>query len=245
MGCSTNNICRNNGVRRPGVRYAVDVKGRPARLPDPEADCWSLAGTGLGGADTGNAGLDIVVGGGRGTRRWQLLALRGGARGLCAAYRLFLRGGGAGALCVLLVVGVKADVGDVSHAVAAATLHVLPLSAALALNVVGFRAPQAEASTRREWTSCPWTGRGASPVALLSGLRRPGVLLGAAAGGLLLLLAIHIDLHNTLHFGHGGVLDAPPLGEHPLVLDAGQHTKHHVLVECHEVDVAQFSAGLE
>ena len=101
-----------------------------------------------------------------------LFDLRSGARCLPAAYRLFLRGGGAGALCVFLVEGVEADVGDVAHAVAAAPLHVLPLGVALALDVVGFRTPHAEALPL-VGDGHPAPGRGASPVALLSGLRRP------------------------------------------------------------------------
>ncbi len=53
--------------------------------------------------------------------------------------------GGAGALNVLLVVGVQADVSDVAQAVAFATFYILPLCVALVFDVVGLLAPHSKA----------------------------------------------------------------------------------------------------
>ncbi len=170
-----------------------------------------------------------------------MLCLRGRYCGLCM-YAVWSasarRTSWSSARSSCSIIGVEADVGDVAHAVTAAPFNIFPVGVALTLDVVGFCAPHAKALPR-VGDGHPAPGQGASPVVLLTSLRCTGALLGAVAGG----LSIHVDLHDALHLRHGMILYAPPLCEHALVLDAGQHVEHHVLVEHHEVGVAQLGLG--
>ncbi len=84
-------------------------------------------------------------GGGAEIGRWWLLCLRRWRSWSLSAPNHLLLGGGGGALHVLLVVGVQADVGDLAQAVAYATFYILPLCVALAFDVVRLLAPHSKA----------------------------------------------------------------------------------------------------